>query len=156
MSAPTVNWEQVKAEYIAGDDSVTVRWLADKHGIHYGTVGKHSRDEGWVDARKMHRQQVAHKTLTRVSTTESELRAKQLRVCDALLAKGLTAMQALSPETFEQARRAIETALKEARAAAGISDKTELDGNIRIIYEGGTPPRAALGPVKDSDEPEQV
>ena len=158
MSAPTVDWEQVKAEYIAGDDSVTVRWLADKYGVHYTTIANHSRSEGWTDARKVHRQQVANKTLSRVSTTESELRAKQLRVCDALLAKGLAAMQSMSPETFEQARRAVETALREARAAAGIAERTEADDTIRVIYDGGsgTTPRAALGPVRNSEKPESV
>ena len=158
MSAPTVDWEQVKAEYIAGDDSVTVRWLADKHSVHHTTVSNHSRKDGWTDARKMHRQQVASKTLASVSTTESELRAKQLRACSELMEKSLAGMRAMSPETFEQCRRGLETAMREARAAAGIAERTEADDTIRVIYDGGsgTTPRAALGPVRNSEKSEPI
>ena len=147
MSHRKLNWEAVKAEYIAGDDSVTHQALADKHKVSRVTVSRHAK--GWEDARIQYRNPVATKTLNRASTTEAELRAKQLRVSDALLSKGLTAMQTMNPTTYAEALRTIETALEQARKAAGIKEQAETSGAItlRVVYDDepgnqGSPPAA--------------
>ncbi len=124
MPASKLNWEAIKAEYISGEDSVTHQALADKHGCARQVVTRHAK--GWDAARLQYRSQTVAKTLNRISTTEAELRAKQLRVSDALLSKGLTAMQTLNPTTYAEALRTVETALEQARKAAGLTDRSEV------------------------------
>lgn len=116
-----VDWERVKAEYISGDDNITHQSLANKYGVVRTTVSRRAM-KGWDDARKQYRHTVATKMLNNTSTTEADLRAKQLRVCDALLAKGLTALQNLAPITYIETLRTLETAMDQARKAAGITE----------------------------------
>lgn len=130
MSASKLNWEAIKSEYISGEDSVTHQALADKYGCARQVVTRHAK--GWEAARLQYRSQTIAKTLNRVSTTEAELRAKQLRVSDALLSKGLTAMQTLNPTTYAEALRTVETALEQARKAAGI---TEAASPMKVVHE---------------------
>jgi hypothetical protein len=47
-----------------------------------------------------------------------------MRVSDALLSKGLTAMQQLNPTTYSEALRTVETALEQARKAAGLPEES--------------------------------
>jgi len=128
MPAPRLNWDAIKAEYIAGDDSVTHQFLADKYHCARAVVTRHAK--GWQAARSQYRSQMVAKTLNRVSTTEAELRAKQLRVAEYVLGKGLSALQKLDPTTYSEALRTVETALEQARKAAGIADRHEVSMDI--------------------------
>ena len=141
MPAPRLDWHAIKSEYISGDDKVTHESLAGKYACNPTTVSKRASAEKWVEARETYRQTVASKTLNRVSTTEAELRAKQLRVSDALLSKGLTAMQTMNPTTYAEALRTVETALEQARKAAGIVDGTGAHVGINVTFadEPGQP-----------------
>ncbi|MFZ5426662.1 MAG: hypothetical protein ACOZEN_06785 [Thermodesulfobacteriota bacterium] len=140
-----VNWELLKAEYISGDDSVTIRALGLKHGVSFPNIGRRASKEHWGESRITYRQQVANKALQKTTTTEAELRAKQLRACDALLAKGLSALQRMEPETVEQARRLVDTAMTHARAAAGIKETPEVavgqEGKLTLEVVYVDPPK---------------
>lgn len=48
------NWEKIRTEYITGQ--ISLRDLAQKHGIPYRTVQDRSTGEGWVAGRKAHRE----------------------------------------------------------------------------------------------------
>ena len=68
------NWSKIKAEYIASD--MSYRELAEKHGVSRGDVCKRGADEGWVEARRKHREKVIEKTCQKVADRESERLAK--------------------------------------------------------------------------------
>jgi len=133
MPAHRINWETVKAEYISGADSVTHQALADKYGCARQSVTRKAK--GWDAARLQYRSQVAAKTLDHTSTTEAELRAKQLRVADVLLGKGIVAMQTMSPSNYAEALRTIETALEQARKAMGFADRHEVEIDVKRLSD---------------------
>lgn len=64
-----------KTEYIQGLDKISLRGLAEKWQVPFRTVAEHSRKEGWVEERKIYRNEVA--TQTRKKGIES--RAEQSR-----------------------------------------------------------------------------
>ena len=138
MPASRLNWQAIKAEYIAGDDSVTHQAIATKYGCNPATVSRRASAEKWLDARSVYRQGVASKTLNRTSTTEAELRAKQLRVCDAVLAKGLAALKAMAPGNYKEALDSIKLALQEARSAAGIASELRHSIAYEVDYDSLT------------------
>ncbi len=141
MPASRLNWEAIKAEYISGEDSVTHQALADKYRCNRCTVSKHAMGEGWDDARKQYRNTVATKTLNRASTTEAEMRARQIRQAQYLQTKALTAMKTCDPQDFPQALRALEVGLEQERKAAGIVDGTGAQLGISVTFasEPGQP-----------------
>ena len=147
MPASKLNWEAIKAEYISGDDRVTHQALANKYKCNRCTVSKHAMSERWDDARKQYRNTVATKTLNIVSTTEAELRAKQLRVADVLLAKGLEALKQRNPSTYAEAIRTIEMAMEQARKALGITEgpssaaAATTPAMIRVVFDDPHPRR---------------
>lgn len=47
---PNVDWEKIKAEYLAGGTSY--RKLAEKHGVPFSTLEKRARSESWSEQRK--------------------------------------------------------------------------------------------------------
>ena len=56
MSRSAVNWGEIAAEYITGDNTVTVRSLAERHGVGVRTVAAHCKSEDWVLQRATERQ----------------------------------------------------------------------------------------------------
>jgi hypothetical protein len=60
------DWEKIKAEYITTD--ISVRDLAQKHGVHYTTIGKKASKEGW----QTQRQQQTNTTLTKILQADTE------------------------------------------------------------------------------------
>lgn len=139
MSASKLNWEAIKAEYIAGEDSVTHQALADKHGVNRVTVTRNAK--GWDAARLQYRNQVATKTLNRTSTTEAELRAAHIRTGRRMRELGEAAYGNLVRKEKDgtttlllsdpsEIRQFIATGADIERKAAGMADK--LDVNIDL------------------------
>jgi uncharacterized protein YjcR len=65
------DWAKIQLEYVT-DPHMTLRKIAEKHGINYVTVAKKSKAEGWFATRKEHQSRVISKA---ISETE-DIRAK--------------------------------------------------------------------------------
>jgi hypothetical protein len=135
MAASRLNWEAIKAEYIAGDESVTQRSLAAKYRVNFATVGRRASKEHWAEARSAYRQQVASKTLNRVSTTEAEFRARQLRIARAMEDIGLRVLLRSEPQSFSEALRTVIAGMEQERKAAGIAERHELDIDLNKLTD---------------------
>lgn len=154
MPAPRLNWHDIKAEYETGDDGVTMRTLAKKHGVGLKALGTRASKENWTNARTTHRQRVASEAVKRVQSEQVTLRAKQLRVYDAVLAKGLKTLQATEPKDFAEALKAVEVACEGSRKAAGIPDEHHHLIGFEVDWDALT--REELERIAAGDSPGEV
>lgn len=120
-----MDWEQIRAEYITGDDSY--RQLADKYGINYSVLGRKGRQEGWVEQRTQYRNSVHTKTVEKIANREAGQNAKRAakvgELADKLLLKLGEAIESggLDPKSI----RSLTASLRDLQEIKG--DKCDLD-----------------------------
>lgn len=98
---PKYPWDSIAAEYIAGDDAVTLRALAQKYGFTLGMVGRMASKNGWTGKRAKYRERIQNKTLKKVSDQAATWQARQLDVARKLREKALLALEALDMELLD-------------------------------------------------------
>lgn len=148
------DWEKIKAEYITTD--ISVRDLAQKHGVHYTTIGKKASKEGW----QTQRQQQTNTTLTKILQADTELKVdratKLYSAADELLNKivaGISSegiVSATAAKNYSEALRNIKE-IHMIRSAEDIeeqkariaklrkeAEKSEQNNGFTITLEGGT------------------
>ena len=87
MSKTNYDWETIKTEYIAND--ISLRAIAEKHGISRLTVEKHSKEEGWVKLRKEYRArlgaEIRRKTCNKRAKELADLLEASYMICDRII-----------------------------------------------------------------------
>ena len=78
-----VDWLVIKMEYITTD--LSLRVLAEKHGVSRTTIGHRSKTEGWVEARRQHRLKIETKTSERIANKEANKLARLAATADKAL-----------------------------------------------------------------------
>lgn len=63
MAQRRIDWDAIKTEYVTTD--ISLRGLRDKYKLAHQDVAKHSKEEGWVKARKNYRTRAATKAITK-------------------------------------------------------------------------------------------
>ncbi len=147
------DWEKIKAEYLTTE--ISIRDLAQKHGVHYTTIAKKASKEEW----QTQRQQQANKTLTKMLAADTKQkvdRATRLKtVADKLLDK-VEVLVAQDDYLSAAAIKNLSDALKNIKEAQMIrtqedieeqkaritklqneATKVESDKSITIKLEGG-------------------
>lgn len=76
--ANNVNWEQLRAEYCAGN--VSCRQLGEKYHVSPNVVSKKATKEGWKKLREKTGEKAAEKTVTRVARARARAAIKGLDV----------------------------------------------------------------------------
>lgn len=120
-----MDWEQIRTDYITGDDSY--RQLAEKYGVSLSDVGSHGAQEGWVPQRKQYRDKVRTKTMEKIANREAGQAAKRVakvgELADKLLLKLGEAIEGgdLDPKSI----RSLTASLRDLQEIKG--DKSELD-----------------------------
>ncbi len=120
-----MDWEQIRTEYITGDDSY--RQLAEKYGVSLSDVGSHGAQEGWVSQRKQYRDKVRTKTMEKIANQTAGQAAKRAakvgELADALLLKLGEAIESgdLDPKSI----RSLTASLRDLQEIKG--DKSDLD-----------------------------
>lgn len=74
------DWLIIKMEYITTD--LSLRALAEKHGVSRTTIGHRSKTEGWVEARRQHRLKIETKTSEKIANKEANKLAKLAAATD--------------------------------------------------------------------------
>lgn len=74
------DWMGIKTEYIATD--ISLRKLAEKHGVPLSAVARRSTSEGWVEQREQHKNNVLTKTLEKTANKEANKLAKLIATTD--------------------------------------------------------------------------
>ena len=80
--ADNVNWDAIKAEYIAG--GISQRELAKKHGITARMVGDHASREGWAEQRERCRRKAVTKAIDKVATQKARSLANIMLAADKM------------------------------------------------------------------------
>ena len=80
--ADNVNWDAIKAEYIAG--GISQRALAKKHGVTAQMIAGRSAREGWTDERERCKRKTIAKTIDRVSTQKARSLANIMLAADKM------------------------------------------------------------------------
>ena len=102
MAGKAVEWDKIKAEYLAGD--ATYAELAKKYEVSLSTLSKKATKEGWKNGRKKVGEKVAKKMETRAAHAREEkaLKGVQLaRYITDLWTDNLKALNTLIEETPE-------------------------------------------------------
>jgi hypothetical protein len=63
MSRRKIDWDAIKTEYVTGD--ISIRELEKKYKLEHNNLAKHSKNEGWVKARKDYRTRATTKAVTK-------------------------------------------------------------------------------------------
>ena len=79
---PRYDWNKLKTEYVTTD--ISLRKLAEKHGISNQTVFKRSKEQGWVEAKKKHSASVGAKAIAKVANKQANALAKELDIADKI------------------------------------------------------------------------
>ena len=117
------DWAAMKMEYITTDTSY--RKLAEKYGVSRVQVGNVGREEGWVELRRQHLDNIVTKTVEATEQQEINRTMRILAVSDKLLDKIEAIVDAVGTDTPTKAIRALTAAVKDLREIQGI--KSELD-----------------------------
>ena len=145
-------WEQVREEYVAGPDELTLAVLAAHYGVAVETVCRHAAAEKWAAQRVQHRHTVAIRGREKATTSEAEIRVRHIGIAKLMQAKAIARLRTLDPEKMDlsEVRHYLRDATEIERRAAGIPDevRTDNEGTIRLLWPdarvtngngGGTP-----------------
>ena len=78
MANRTVDWDKIRAEYLAGNS--TYAELAKKHGVSVHTLSKKATSEGWKNGRRKVGEKVAKMTETRAAHAREEKALKGVQL----------------------------------------------------------------------------
>lgn len=79
---PRYDWDKIKTEYITSD--ISLKHLAERHGVSPRLVNEKSRLQGWVKQRKEHNAKVVTKATEKVVTKQANALAKELDIADKI------------------------------------------------------------------------
>ena len=117
----SVDWDIVRAEYIAG--GISYRQLAEKHGVSFSTLKEVARREKWTDLKE----KANHKTNTILAESIGKRNAKKSAKIEDLADRLLDKIGKLI-ELLESGKdiKNIASALKDIKEVKGIKDKLDL------------------------------
>lgn len=129
------DWEKIKAEYITTD--ISVRDLAQKHGVHYTTIGKKASKEGWQELRQQQTNTTLTKILTAVSDQKVDRATKLYDATDELLDKivaGISSVDVVSPTAAKNYSDALKN-IKEIHMIRSAEDVEEQKARIAKLQK---------------------
>ena len=118
-----MDWNKIKAEYIAGGTSY--RKLAEKYGVPFGTLRRVAEREEWTQKRT----QVAHKADTKIIDSVSQKEAKKATditdVADKLLGKIYELLDMDAPYNTQNIKN-LTSALKDLKEIKGFKSEADM------------------------------
>ena len=132
MVVARTDWTALRLEYV--NSTVTLRALAEKHGIKAAGVMRRAAKEGWDDARKQESAEVSKASQAALTLNRAEELAKfnedDLRVAKGIRAKAARMMgEAADPNSLRSLASAFEAAQRIGRLALGATtDNAGLSG----------------------------
>lgn len=127
-----MDWNEIKAEYIAGGRETSYRKLAEDYGVPFSTLKEHARREKWTELREKARHEADTKFANLIGKNQAKHSAKIDKVADKLLQKiedTLDEMEFLSSQSLKH----FTSALKDIKDIKGIKSELDLkEQNARI------------------------
>jgi hypothetical protein len=129
----SVDWNKIKAEYIAGGTSY--RKLCAKYGCSFTTLTRTSQREGWIQLRQQAENETETKIINVVSEKKADIDKKYFRLVDKLMQR---AEEVIENTTIWQANsiKEMATALKYLKECKGVKsdiDLREQEARIRNL-----------------------
>ncbi len=129
--APEFDWGAIKIDWMAenlraGQKRFTLKQVAKKWGVAYGTVKNKAYRDGWrgqlADSISDRDKRSLKEVRDRAMWDETEVRLRQARVARAAMAKAMKALTQFKPEdlTVSDMIRLLRMALEQERRALGI------------------------------------
>lgn len=117
-----MDWNKIKAEYIAGGTSY--RKLAEKHGVSFTTLTRTAQRENWVGLRQQAEDKAETKLVDVVSNKKVDIDKKYFNLVDKLMKR---AEEVIEQTTIWQPNsiKEMATALKYLKECKGV--KTDID-----------------------------
>lgn len=75
------DWDLIKRDYVTNPKS-SLKKIAEKYGIHFTTVNKHSKADNWFATKKEYQKEVQAKVLAKCATKQADELAKELASVD--------------------------------------------------------------------------
>ena len=124
-----MDWNKIKAEYIAGGTSY--RKLAEKYGVPFSTLKEHARREKWTELREKTRYKADTKFASLMGEKQANKSAKIENVADMLLDKIVEMLQ--ENDYGVNGVKQLTSALKDIKEIKGIKSDIDLkEQNARI------------------------
>ena len=123
-----VDWNAIKAEYIAGGTSY--RKLAEKYGVSFTTLTRTAQRENWVGLRQQSEDKVTTNIVNQVTNTKTKNAIKLETVADKALEK---IYELLEVANDTQSLKQITSALRDIKEVKGIKSAADMkEQNARI------------------------
>ncbi len=147
MGNKIVDWDQIKREYFAAHlslgatDEGSLKGLAKKYNISYGSLKNRSSKEGWkneliLSKNKIHKK-LSSELIENKVLTELEVRRKNYDAADLCLDKGVEKLLRLADGEFtpEIIIKLIQLGMKGRSDSTGILNKIEVSGKLIVSPE---------------------
>ena len=155
------DWRKIKTEYITTDTSY--RKLGLKYGVHYQTICRRAKEEGWIEQREQHENKVVTKTLDKISEKQSNSAELMQDTANALLHMIAEGLEKFDPDTLladRQALRGITGALKDLKDVLSLKSDADLEEQKARIAklrkeaeeDDAAPPEIKVSIVGGADE----
>lgn len=129
-SHTTVNWEEVKKEYIT--TKVSLRELSRKYEIPIATLQYHCKKEGWEKTVEQISNKVEQKIIEKISDARVSNADKAMRIIDKLMDKIEESIKVVKPGDV-QATKQLVGAMKDLRDM-GVFEVQTTDSNINVSF----------------------
>lgn len=129
-----IDWVSIKTEYITTD--ISQRDLADKYGVSLMSVNRHSRAEGWMEARENYVNGVYARCLQKATEKQADKFTRFLNSVDKLQAKIdqlLELEDALSPRDL----KSLSSALMDAKELYGFKEEEKSEASDAVSVSFG-------------------
>jgi hypothetical protein len=143
------DWEAIRADYISCRDSLEV--VGERQGVSRASMGRHSREGGWVLARETWQRGLNDKRLARLQQIRARSEAEIDRVFHQALWAGVGALlealaRAKTPERVKAILHTLEKSYPAMRMTAGLAPQ-------RLTAPPGEGPEPVLAGVDATGHP---
>ena len=119
-----MDWNKIKAEYIAGGTSY--RGLAKKYNVSFTTLTRTAKRENWIQLRQQAEDRVTTRIVDVVSKKEAERATSIVEVADKLLVKILDMLDVNAGEYTTQNIKNLTSALKDLKEIKGFKSEADM------------------------------
>lgn len=128
-----MDWNKIKAEYIAGGTSY--RKLAEKHGVSFTTLTRTAQRENWVGLRQQAEDKAETKLVDVVSNKKVDIDKKYFSLVDKLMKRAeevIDQTDVWQPNSIKEMATALKY-LKECKGVKSDIDLREQEARIRNL-----------------------
>ena len=137
-----IDWMKIKHDYLF--KNISLKKLAEKYGVSYSQVFKHSKDEQWVRLKEENRSEIEAKTEQKLQEKEIERKVAKNEKHIELFDFGIEIVEKIlhsykekgkvSPDKLEKLFSCIEKAQKGQRLALNMEKEDISDTEPKFVY----------------------